>query len=211
MPAIKPNDKVLHLSFDDVAFGRADVFAGSFSKKEITNKTFKQLDLNVTTLPFSNKSFDFVYCTHVLQYVDNPLKIIDEVRRVGKSAQFIEHSEFAEYLFGWTNHKWIVCVENNCVVIKQKNDRYGKFGPLFHGYYKDDPVFFDFVQANVSIFKTAVDWFEEDDEIITENDAKITKPVFRPCQTEYFDDVHCIIGKIGKNIDVRHLKQNKLL
>lgn len=206
MPTIKPNDKVLHFSFDDVAFARADVFAGSFSKKEIANKTFKPLETNLTTLPFKDKSFDFVMCSHVLQYVDNPPKIIDEVRRIAKTAQFIEHTEFAEYLFGWPTHKWIVCVENNQMIIKPKNDRYGRFGPLFHGYYQNDPTFFDYAQANIGLFKIAVDWFEEDDETI---DGKV-KPVFRPCQTEYFDDLHYVIGDISRKIDVRHLK-SKLL
>jgi len=235
MPAIKPNDKVLHVSFADAAFGRADVFAGTFSKKEIANKTFKPLEKNTTMLPFKDKSFDFVYCTHTLQYVDHPMKIIDEVRRICKSAQFIEHSEFAEYLFGWPDHKWIVSVEDNSLVVKQRTDRYGRFGPLFHGYYQDDPVFSDCVASNTGLFKVAVDWYEEDDQKIVEeyeeeefvvpeegsNEAagvkvvkktkEIVKPVFRPCQTEYFDEIRYEIGKISQDINVRHLKTNKLL
>ena len=236
MPAIKPNDKVLHLSFGDEAFGRADVFAGSFPKKAIANKTFKPLDVNVTVLPFKDKSFDFVYCTHTLQKVEHPLKILDEIRRIARSAQFIEHSELAEHLFGWPDHKWIVCVENNTFVIKQKTGRYGKFGPLFHGYYAEDPVFSDYVQANTSLFKTAIDWFETDDIVtveeyeeeefvVPEKDSEdevagvktvtktreVVKPVFKPCQTEYFDEIRYEIGQISKKIDVHHLKDSKLL
>lgn len=39
---------------------------------------------DVHDLPFRDKSFDFVYCCHMLKHVSNPLKASREIVRVGK-------------------------------------------------------------------------------------------------------------------------------
>ena len=41
---IQPTDHVLHLSFSDEAHQRADVFCGHFNKRQVANKTFKEID-----------------------------------------------------------------------------------------------------------------------------------------------------------------------
>jgi len=35
-------------------------------------------------MPFPDKSFDFVYCAHVLEHVDDPIRACREIMRVGK-------------------------------------------------------------------------------------------------------------------------------
>jgi ubiquinone/menaquinone biosynthesis C-methylase UbiE len=250
---INPTDHVLHLSFDDEAFGRADVFCGMFNKRQIANKTYKPIDYSTSALPFKDKTFDVVYATNILAYAHQPEKVLNEIKRIGKRSHIKERSEFAEMIFGWEQTRWIVDVENRHLILKSKNAlKCGKFGPLFHHLYATDPVFHDYCSQNSGLFSVAVDWYEEDDiveyedvqeeqfivptvedkpvdglmlgEIQEEGQEqsqiaevkKVTKQikkvqtVFRPCQTEYFDDFHCIVGEISDKIDVRMLK-NKLL
>jgi len=163
---INPTDHVLHLSFDDEAFGRADVFCGMFNKRQVANKTFKPIDYSTVALPFKDKTFDVIYATNVLAYSHQPEKILNEIKRIGKKFHLKERSEFAEVIFGWEATRWIICVENKQFVIKSKNPlKMGKFGPLFHHMFATDPVFHDYCSQNQGLFSIAVDWFEEDDVI----------------------------------------------
>jgi ubiquinone/menaquinone biosynthesis C-methylase UbiE len=208
---IGPTEQVLHISFDDEPYPRADAFCGNFSKRQLTNKAYKQFDINITTLPFRDKQYDLVYCTNTLAYVTQPLKVFEEIKRVAKRAFIQERSEFAEMIFGWDQTKWIIDVENNEFVVKAKNvQKVGRFGPLFHHYYANDPTFFDYMSKNPGLLKTSVEWYCEDDQLIDLGNGKTEiKTVFRPCQTEYFEDARLLIGNISDKIDVRQLK-NKL-
>lgn len=249
---INPTDNVLHLSFDDEAFGRADVFCGMFNKRQIANKTYKPIDYSATVLPFKDKTFDVAYCTNVLAYSHQPEKLLNEIKRISKKAHIRERSEFAEMIFGWEQTRWITCVENKKFVIKTKNSqKCGKFGPLFHHLYATDPTFNDYCGQNSGLLSVAVDWYQEDDIITYEEiqDEQFVVPqveekpvdgiilgemniensqpkvaevqnisrkiqkietVFRPCQTEYFDDNYIICGEVSEKIDVRMLKGGKL-
>lgn len=161
---VNPTDHVLHLSFDDEAYGRADVFCGEFNKRQVANKTYKPIDFSITKLPFKDKTFDLVYCTNTLAYSHQPEAIVDEIKRIGRKAHIRERSEFAEMIFGWDNTKWIVDVENRELIIKSKNDlKIGMFGPFFHNLYATDPVFFDYISKVPGLMSIAVDWNEEDD------------------------------------------------
>jgi|SRR5215831_4376209 len=59
-------------------------------------------------LPFQDKFFDFVYCSHVLEHVEDPIQTCAEIMRVGKRG-FIETPTMGkDILFAWTTHthKW---------------------------------------------------------------------------------------------------------
>jgi len=72
------------------------------------NKAFVEAD--IMRLPFSDKYFDYVYCSHVLEHVDDPIKACKEIVRIGKGG-YIETPTFGkDTLFAWENnpHKWYV-------------------------------------------------------------------------------------------------------
>jgi ubiquinone/menaquinone biosynthesis C-methylase UbiE len=46
----------------------------------ISNLTFIKGDAH--NMPFDNNSFDVVYCRYILEHVTNPLKVLNEIRRV---------------------------------------------------------------------------------------------------------------------------------
>lgn len=57
-------------------------------------------DLNKNpTLPFGDSTFDFVYCSHVLEHLDDPLKILKEIERVGKEGAIIVPTKLEDNLY----------------------------------------------------------------------------------------------------------------
>jgi len=170
---IKQTDNVLHISFEDEPFERSNVLCGQFNKRQIGNKPFKQLDRDVTILPFKNKQFDVVYCSHLLQFIDHPVEIFEEIRRISKAAYIKEYSEFAEILFGWPTHQWVITIEGEEVIISRKNpSRYHKFGPLFHTLYQDDAGVHEALKKHDSILKISFDWYESDDIIVQNTEVE---------------------------------------
>lgn len=84
------------------------------------------LSLNVHYLPFSDKSIDFVYCSHVLEHVADPLQACLEIMRVGKRG-YIETPTFGkDILFAWANaikHRWHITAIDNKVVFFEYSER----------------------------------------------------------------------------------------
>jgi len=65
---------------------------------------------NCSQLPFATQSFDFVYCSHLLEHVENPIEICAELVRVGRRG-YIETPTLAkDMLFSWAKgmHRWHV-------------------------------------------------------------------------------------------------------
>jgi SAM-dependent methyltransferase len=87
------------------------------------------LKLDIHDLPFSDKSIDFVYCSHVLEHVTDPLRACVEIMRVGKKG-YIETPTFGkDSLFGWAasvGHKWHVTAIDNTIVFFEYTERQKK-------------------------------------------------------------------------------------
>ncbi len=67
-----------------------------------TDSSVIQYKLNICEdlLPFEDKSFDFVYCRHVLEDLHNPEFIFKEIRRVSKAGYIETPSPFTEVTNG---------------------------------------------------------------------------------------------------------------
>ena len=117
---VGPNDKVLdigsghdpfpfatHLADiapEDNAYGRAGI-----PMKYIEGKPF--FACSVEDMPFADKEFDFVYCSHVLEHVDDPKRACRELMRVSKRG-YIETPSIGKDIWLNTakisNHHWYV-------------------------------------------------------------------------------------------------------
>ncbi len=79
-------------------------------------------ECNVENMPFADREFDFVYCSHVLEHVANPENACAELMRVGKRG-YIETPARAKDLFLNTakvsNHRWAVAVEGNKLIFSE--------------------------------------------------------------------------------------------
>jgi SAM-dependent methyltransferase/predicted O-methyltransferase YrrM len=117
---IHPGDRVLdigsgHLPFPhathladitltDHGFGRAGVPFARVDGKEA-------VECSVESMPFADRTFDFVYCSHVLEHVDDPERACRELMRVARRG-YIETPTRGKDVFLNTarvsNHRWSV-------------------------------------------------------------------------------------------------------
>jgi len=85
--------------------------------------------MDVTWMPFRDKSIDFVYCSHVLEHVDNPMQACSELMRVGRRG-YIETPNYAkDILFAWANytkHKWHVVAINKTLFFLEYTEKQRK-------------------------------------------------------------------------------------
>jgi SAM-dependent methyltransferase len=120
---IKDGEKVLDIGSGADPFPLATVLADAYvgdtphryGKLIVDAHPFYQC--NIENMLFKDKEFDFVYCSHVLEHVDNPIKACSELMRVGKRG-YIETPTLAlDALFAQaekSRHKWhIVTIGNN--------------------------------------------------------------------------------------------------
>jgi hypothetical protein len=113
---IQPDDQVLDIGSGGYPFPSATVLTDRFLenspyRSELLvrdNKPFLLSDIH--ELPFRDKGFDFVYCAHVLEVVENPLRACAEIMRVGKRGFIETPTAGKDMLFAWARNlqKWHV-------------------------------------------------------------------------------------------------------
>ena len=87
-------------------------------------KDFVIHDVNDSKLPFEDKEFDFVFASHILEHVSDPMGFISEMVRVGKKGYIEVPTPLADNLvsgddWGERGHKWWVFyddVENKMIL-----------------------------------------------------------------------------------------------
>lgn len=91
--------KVLEIGPGYVPFPRATMFV-DYRPIPVPDDKNISIDLDVTPLPFPDKSFDFIYCRHVIEDLYNPFLLLNEMSRVGKSGYIETPSPIAEMCRG---------------------------------------------------------------------------------------------------------------
>jgi SAM-dependent methyltransferase len=65
-----------------------------------SGKEFIVHDINLQSrLPFDDKCFDFVYCSHVLEHVDDPQGLLLEMSRIGKAGFVVVPTKLEDNLY----------------------------------------------------------------------------------------------------------------
>lgn len=118
---IQPSWRVLEIGPGLVPFRRADVFVDILDRPDIKPDALVKLDVCSDPLPFEDKSFDFIYCRHVLEDLWNPFHLCAEMSRVGKMGYIETPSPIAEMCRGvdgdgtkdsiyrgYHHHRWFV-------------------------------------------------------------------------------------------------------
>lgn len=118
--AIQPGWKVLDVGSGNDPFPAATHLADLTVNDDRLGRagaSFKQLqgrpvyECNIEAMPFSDKEFDFVFCSHVLEHVGDPEKACRELMRVGKRGYIETPTPGKDLFFDYakvSNHKWSV-------------------------------------------------------------------------------------------------------
>jgi hypothetical protein len=80
---------------------------------------------DIENLPFSDNCIDFIYCSHVLEHIDFPIKACEEIMRVGRRG-YIETPTFGkDALFSWAKnmHKWYLVAVKNTLCFFEYSER----------------------------------------------------------------------------------------
>ena len=75
---------------------------------------------DVTRLPFADRAFDVVVCSHVLEHVDDPAAAIEELQRVGRRGYIECPSASWEKVAGFPFHRWLVSDDRGTLVFREK-------------------------------------------------------------------------------------------
>lgn len=124
---IKTNDLVLEVGSGDKPYARSDILLDKALKDSSEREAGKKLVIDrplviagVETMPFADKSFDYIIASHVLEHANNPAKFLDELVRVGKRGFLETPLPPRERVFNWPFHRWYVMAKNQKLVLIRK-------------------------------------------------------------------------------------------
>jgi hypothetical protein len=93
---ISPNSLVVEIGPGYIPFSLASEFIDWQTSPSLVGKKVHTLDLNQESLPYEDKSIDFIYCRHVLEDIYNPGWVCQEMSRVAKAGYIETPSPIAE-------------------------------------------------------------------------------------------------------------------
>jgi hypothetical protein len=142
---IKPSDKVLDIGGSMMQHKElkidtlADIIRpedAPYSSSKLLAKHFVKVDITREKLPFKDKEFDVVLCTHVLEDLPSPFLVMEEMARVGKRGLIVTPSmgydmkftpiDYTNWLTGArrvpgeAHHKWFFVKEGNSLKVIPK-------------------------------------------------------------------------------------------
>ncbi len=127
------------------------------------HRPFYEVDLE--KLPFSDKSFDFVFCSHVLEHTENPGIAMRELCRVGKRGYVEVPTRLSDVMFNFTrlqnHHKWHgLVVQDTVILIEWSDAERRELGNEFyndlHSSYANN--FQEFFARNRDLFFASLHW-----------------------------------------------------
>jgi SAM-dependent methyltransferase len=75
---------------------------------------------DIERLPFADKAFDFVICSHVLEHVEHPERAVAELQRVGRRGYIETPSAAWERVTGFDFHSWMVSKAGDRLIFVEK-------------------------------------------------------------------------------------------
>lgn len=92
-------DRILDVGCGTAPFPKATHLM-DFNNSQIPNKTVFKVDLDFEQFPYSDSYFNFTYCRHTLEDIQNPQHAFREITRVSKSGFIETPSPLVELLRG---------------------------------------------------------------------------------------------------------------
>lgn len=127
---LKKNDFVIDIGCGDKPFYRADVFLDNLALADNQRNThsstitnlglFVNGDITKRTI-FPRHFFDFSFCAHLLEHVDDPAAAMREIMRISKSGYLEVPNGSNEALSPFISHLWSVYLANDTLVFVRKS------------------------------------------------------------------------------------------
>src|ERR1035437_8111608 len=130
---IKPNDRVLEVGPGSKPYKRSDVLLEKNYSQEEEYKAQIAYTKGLKTkkevfyydggkFPFSDKEFDYVICSHVLEHVDDLDFFVSEIIRVGKNGYFEFPTIYYDYIYDFPMHISFVFYKDETICWMPKSE-----------------------------------------------------------------------------------------
>ena len=128
---VDKNALVLDIGSGDKPHWRADILLDKYidesyaaqrsghGKTAVNKPVF---DANAEHMPFRDKAFEYVICSHVLEHVENPSKVIEELIRVSKAGYIEVPYEGCSKINDFKSHLWYCKKEDGVLVFTAKKE-----------------------------------------------------------------------------------------
>jgi len=128
---IPKNALVIDLGSGDKPFWRADVYADKLDLADNQRATKSRtltgfgyfIDSDLSKTPFKDKAFDFSFCSHVLEHVEDPKKVIKEMMRISKSGYIEVPNGIFDSINPFPTHLWLIYLNDNKFVFVRKDKK----------------------------------------------------------------------------------------
>lgn len=125
------NSKIVDIGSGDKPFWRADVFVDKLSlgnvQRASNSKTIHDIgffvDSDAAKMPFRNKEFDFSFCSHLLEHVEDPGAVIKEIARISKSGYVEIPNGIIETIKPFDSHLWFVFQDKKKLIFVRKTKK----------------------------------------------------------------------------------------
>jgi ubiquinone/menaquinone biosynthesis C-methylase UbiE len=181
---IKLSEKVIDLGSGNNPNPRANVCV-DFSVSDNTHREgaklilpstgkFIEWDLNKYPLPFKDKEFDFVICSHIVEHLQNPKRFCEEIQRIGKRGYIETPNKLYEQIYGWPFHRWYVYIVGEDLIFENKSS-YDFLAPLGRKLYKRSREFYEGHHRNIEQLLTSFYWEDSFNVRVIDNNDKYRK------------------------------------
>jgi len=122
-------------------------------------------EVDIEKLSFPDKSFDFVFCSHVLEHTENPGCAMRELCRVAKRGYVEVPTRLSDVMFNFTrlpnHHKWHgLVVKDTVILIEWSDSERRELGNEFYAELQSSYSnnFQDFFTRNRDLFFASLRW-----------------------------------------------------
>jgi SAM-dependent methyltransferase len=196
---IKRSNRVLEVGGGHRPHPRANVVVDKYTDSNfhrsgdlrvLKNQTF--LEADGENLPFKDKEFDYVICSHVLEHVENPHQFLAEQFRVARAGYMETPSLLGEILYARESHKWIIQEINDITYLVDKkkiNFFYGyDLMELVQGYLPAHSIGFKILErTHPNMFTNRVEWKDDFKYVVNPEDPEILKYFTEGWKEEWAD------------------------
>ncbi|MGM5033849.1 class I SAM-dependent methyltransferase [Tardiphaga sp. 803_E3_N1_3] len=183
---IQEGDLVLDVGSGGWPFRRADHLADKFPDHTThrmeamvrDGRTFFEVDIE--NLPFKDKEYDFVFCSHVMEHLDNPGQAMRELMRVAKRGYLEVPTRLSDVMFNFTrlkdHHRWHSVKQGKTLLLTEWNERErrelgNEFFSALHSEYSNQ--FQSFFERNRDLFFTSYHWTDRIEFLVIDKDGGI--------------------------------------